>query len=35
MENKEEKIWGLYNTFENPEELEKLEEIDIWKKSII
>ena len=28
----EEKIWGVYNTFNNPEMLETLDEIDIWKK---
>ena len=32
MEEQEEKIWGLYNTIENLEFLEKLDEIDIWKK---
>lgn len=32
MENKKEKIWGLYNTFDNPEIIETLDEIDIWKK---
>ena len=31
MKNQKEKIWGLYNTFENPEIVEKLDEIDIWK----
>jgi len=31
MEKIEEKIWGLYNTFDNPEIFETLEEIDIWK----
>lgn len=28
----EEKKWGLYNTFDNPELLDTLDEIDIWKK---
>ena len=23
---------GLYNTFDNPESIEKLNEIDIWKR---
>lgn len=32
MDKVEKKIWGVYNTFEKPEELEKLSEIDIWKK---
>ena len=32
MENMKEKVWGLYNTFDNPESIEKLDEIDIWKK---
>lgn len=27
-----EKIWGIYNTFDKPEAVEILEEIDIWKK---
>jgi len=27
-----EKVWGIYNTFNNPELIETLEEIDIWKK---
>ncbi len=31
MEKMEEKIWGVYNTFDNPEEAEKAEEVDIWK----
>jgi len=25
------KIWGVYNTFVNPEALDDLDEIDIWK----
>ena len=32
MEKKEEKLWGVYNTFDNPEMVETLDEIDIWKK---
>ena len=32
MENTKEKVWGLYTTFDNPESIEKLDEIDIWKK---
>lgn len=28
---KQEKIWGVYNTFENPEILETLSEIDLYK----
>ena len=32
MEKMEEKLWGVYNTFDNPETFETLEEIDIWKK---
>ncbi|MCR5223668.1 MAG: hypothetical protein K6C11_00750 [Bacilli bacterium] len=32
MSNTNEKVWGLYNTIDNPEALEELEEIDIWKK---
>lgn len=32
MENLEEKLWGIYNTFDNPEIFETLDEIDIWKK---
>lgn len=31
MKKKEEKIWGVYNTFDSPEILETLGEIDIWK----
>ena len=31
-EKVEEKIWGIYNTFENPEMIDTLEEIDLWKK---
>lgn len=31
MENMEEKIWGVYNTFNNVEMLEQVEEYDIWK----
>ena len=27
-----EKIWGIYNTFDNAESLNQLDEIDIWKK---
>lgn len=27
-----EKVWGVYNTIENPELLDTLDEIDIWKK---
>ncbi len=26
------KIWGLYNTLEDPDFIDKLDEIDIWKK---
>ena len=33
MENKKEKLWGVYNTFNNPEMFETLDEIDIWKKN--
>ena len=32
MEKIEEKLWGGYNTFDNPEMFETLDEIDIWKK---
>ncbi len=32
MEKMEEKLWGVYNTFDNPEMFETLDEIDIWKK---
>ena len=32
MEKTEEKLWGVYNTFDNPEMFETLDEIDIWKK---
>lgn len=32
MEVIDEKKWGLYNTFENPEKFDELDEIDIWKK---
>ena len=32
MENEDIRIWGIYNTFGNPEALEQLDEIDIWKK---
>lgn len=32
MEKTEEKVWGVYNTFENPTAFETLSEIDIWKK---
>ena len=32
MEKKEEKVWGVYNTFDDPETVETLDEIDIWKK---
>ena len=32
MENMKEKVWGLYTTFDNPESIEKIDEIDIWKK---
>jgi len=32
MEKSEEKLWGIYNTFDDTEMLETLEEIDIWKK---
>lgn len=32
MEKMEEKLWGVYNTFHNPEKFETLDEIDIWKK---
>lgn len=32
MENIGEKLWGIYNTFDNPEIFETLDEIDIWKK---
>jgi len=31
MEKMEEKVWGVYNTLENPETLETLDEFDIWK----
>ena len=26
-----EKIWGVYNTFDNQEAIEKINEIDVWK----
>lgn len=32
MEKQEEKIWGVYNTIDNVEMLDTLDEIDIWKK---
>jgi len=32
MEKMEEKLWGVYNTLDNPEIFETLDEIDIWKK---
>lgn len=32
MEKTEEKLWGVYNTFDQPELLDTLDEIDIWKK---
>ena len=32
MENMKEKVWGLYTTFDNPESIEKIDEIDIWNK---
>lgn len=32
MEKMEEKLWGVYNTFDDPEMFETLDEIDIWKK---
>ena len=32
MKKMEEKLWGVYNTFDNPEMFETLDEIDIWKK---
>lgn len=32
MGKNEEKLWGVYNTFEDVEMLETLDEIDIWKK---
>lgn len=35
MENKQnvqEKIWGVYQTAFDPEKIEELDEIDIWKK---
>ena len=32
MEKVEEKLWGVYNTLDNPEMFETLDEIDIWKK---
>ena len=28
----EEKLWGVYNTFENPKLVQSLDEIDLWKK---
>ena len=31
MENMEEKIWGVYNTFNNVEMFEQVEEYDLWK----
>lgn len=31
MEKINKKIWGLYNTFDNEETLEELDEIDIWQ----
>ena len=32
MENNSRKVWGIYNTYANPELLDKLNEEDIWKK---
>ena len=32
MEKTEEKLWGVYNTFDNPLVFETWEEIDVWKK---
>ena len=32
MEKMEEKLWGVYNTLDNPEMFETLDEIDIWKR---
>ena len=32
MVKTEERIWGIYNTFDNPEAFKTLGEIDIWKK---
>ena len=32
MENMKRKVWGFYTTFPNPESIETLDEIDIWKK---
>ena len=32
MKKMEEKLWGVYNTFDNQEMFETLDEIDIWKK---
>jgi len=32
MEKRDEKLWGIYNTFDDPEMLENLSEIDTWKK---
>lgn len=32
METVNEKLWGIYNTFDKPELIETLDEIDVWKK---
>ena len=32
MEKMEKKLWGVYNTFDNPKMFDTLDEIDIWKK---
>ncbi len=32
MENIEEKVWGIYNTYKNPEFFETLHEAGIWHK---
>lgn len=32
MEKTKGKLWGVYNTFNNPEMIETLDEIDIWLK---
>ena len=26
-----EKVWGIYNTFENPESFKNIQEVDLWK----
>lgn len=30
MENKEVKLWGVYNTFKDSEDVYKMDEIDVW-----